>query len=696
MSLQPGRISRRCFLQVSSASALASLLASYGCTASSSLGGGKGARGKRVVVLGVDGFDPVLGERLMNAGRLPNLQRLREAGGYRRLGTTIPPQSPVAWASFITGANPGVHGIFDFIHRDPAQQCMPRFSAAETIPATDGWEVGDYRIPLTFWPFSHSPAQTVLRREGIPFWDYLDAAGVPAWIYDIPSNYPPSPSQHGHQFCLSGMGTPDLLGTYGTYQHFSSQYRQERHEGGGIRKPLIFRDHAAKAVLTGPKNTLLTEAKQKDTELEFMIYRDPTNPVARLDLPDTTVLLNVGEWSDWVRARFCVSMPSFMPDSEVTGICRFYLQEVRPVFRLYVSAIHIDPSSPGEQRITTPPEFAKRIAQELNLFGTLGFQEDHKALSNRIFTDTEFQAQAEFVLEERLKLLDYALNHYDDGLLFFYFSSTDLQAHMLWWDSAQKHPVRSADEARHGFELIEQLYQRMDEIVGDVAKRVGPQATLLVMSDHGFCNFRRQLNLNTWLRENDYLGPASADNLLGSSGARVVDWGQTRAYGMGLNGLYLNVRGREQHGVVDAGTERENLLRELKGKLLSVRDPENGEPAISAVYLANEVYDGPCQQWAPDLIVGYRRGYRSSWATTLGGLSEEVFSDNDSAWSADHCMATEELPGVLFANRPITHPTPSLIDLAPTVLNEFALTAPPQMTGRSVFQVGPVTRMTRT
>ena len=679
MSLQPRRISRRRFLQVSSASAATSLLATYGCTASSKLGGGKGAHGKRVVVLGVDGFDPVLGERLMNAGRLPNLARYREAGGYRRLGTTIPPQSPVAWASFITGANPGVHGIFDFIHRDPARQCMPMFSAAETVPATGGWEVDDYCIPLTFWPFGDTPAQTVLRRAGVPFWDYLDAAGVPAWIYDIPSNYPPSPSQHGHQFCLSGMGTTDLLGTYGTYQHFSSQYRQERHEGGGIRKPLVFRDHAAKAVLTGPTNTLLTEGKQKDTAIEFMIYRDPTNPVARIDLPDKTILLKTGEWSDWEQVRFRVSLPSFLPDSKVTGICRFYLQEVHPVFRLYVSPINIDPANPGEQRITTPPEFATRIARELDRFGTLGFQEDHKALSNRIFTDTEFQAQAEFVLQERLKLLDYALKHYDDGLLFFYFSSTDLQAHMLWWDSAQKHPVRSADEARCGHELIERLYERMDEIVGDVAKRVGPQATLLVMSDHGFCNFRRQFNLNTWLRENGYLGPSGARSLLGPSGPDAVDWDQTRAYGMGLNGLYVNQRGREQHGVVGASTESAHLLRELKERLLAVRDPENGEPAISAVDIADEVYDGPCRSRAPDLIVGYRRGYRSSWATTLGGLSDEVFSDNDSAWSADHCMATNELPGVLFANRPIAHPEPALVHLAPAILREFGVPIPPQM-----------------
>jgi hypothetical protein len=152
-----------------------------------------------------------------------------------------------------------------------------------------------------------------------------------------------------------------------------------------------------------------------------------------------------------------------LPDAEAAGICRFYLQQVHPTFRLYVSALHIDPSNPGEQRITTPADFSQRIAQELDLFGTLGFQEDHKAFSNGVFTSDEFKTQADFVLEERLELLEFALRHYDDGLLFFYFSSTDLQSHMFWWETTQKHPTRSPDEVRHGYYLIVGIFERMDD-----------------------------------------------------------------------------------------------------------------------------------------------------------------------------------------------------------------------------------------
>ena len=491
-------LSRRKFMQLAGTSGVASLSLLYGgCQPFAKKRGKSSANGKKVIILGIDGMDPRRCERLMDRGALPNLNRLRQAGGYRRLGTSIPPQSPVAWANFITGADPGVHGIFDFIHRDPAKQCYPYFAAAQTIEGEGGWDVGDHKIPLTFWPFNHSPTETLLRREGTPFWDYLDEAGIPAWIYDIPSNYPPSPSKHGHQFCLSGMGTVDLLGGYGTYQSFSSKRRKKKHPGGGIHKPIRFNNNVAKVALTGPKNTLLK--KPVDMEVEFEVYRHPQEPFARIELQGQTIVLKEGEWSGWYRVAFTIEHPSFLPDKEMGGICRFYLQEVHPNFRLYVTPINIDPSDP-EMKITEPPDFVERISDELGLFYTTGFQEDHKALSNRIFTDAEYLEQANYVLKERMNLLDYARRHYDDGLLFFYFSSTDLQSHMFWWDSDDKHPVRSAADAKKYSGVIDELYGKMDTVVGDMIKRY-PDATILVMSDHGFCNFRRHFNLNTWLRD---------------------------------------------------------------------------------------------------------------------------------------------------------------------------------------------------
>src|SRR5262245_32863489 len=168
--------------------------------------------GKKVIVIGIDGMDPRLSERMMNEGALPNLAKLRATGGFSPLGTSIPPQSPVAWANFINGSGPGSHGIFDFVHRHPQEQCLPFYSAAETI---DG--------------------KTVLRRQRVPFWEFLYAAGIPSTFYALPSNYPPSPSPHGHHRCIAGMGTPDMLGTYGTYQHFAQNNPLEAEEGIGKR-----------------------------------------------------------------------------------------------------------------------------------------------------------------------------------------------------------------------------------------------------------------------------------------------------------------------------------------------------------------------------------------------------------------------------------------------------------------------------
>ncbi|MCH8146595.1 MAG: alkaline phosphatase family protein [Planctomycetes bacterium] len=328
-------------------------------------------------------MDPRLCGRLMDAGLLPNMARLRESGGFKPLGTSIPPQSPVAWSNFITGAGPGAHGIFDFIHRDPARQYSPYYSAAETKTSEEGWEVGAYRLPLTFWPFHHNPTQTLLKRGGTPFWDHLDAAGVTVRIYDIPANYPPSPSKHGHMCCLSGMGVPDLLGTYGTYQHFAEDTFRVIDEGGGIKKPIVFRGNVAKAKLSGPDHTYLK--KPRMVAVDFEVFRHPEKPAARIELQNQTIVLNEGEWSDWQKVDYRLEMPPFLPDEHAKGICRFYLQEVRPNFRLYVTPINIDPSDPSGQLVSEPESFVEEIAEDIGLFYTAGFQEDHKALSQKVF-----------------------------------------------------------------------------------------------------------------------------------------------------------------------------------------------------------------------------------------------------------------------------------------------------------------------
>lgn len=672
-----GSISRRVLLQGTSAT-----LAAAGAGAAAywlgSVSRVSRSIGKKVIVVGIDGMDPGLTESMMRAGMLPHLAKISARGGFSKLGTSTPPQSPVAWANFINGAGPGSHGIFDFIHRHPHEQCAPFYSASETLAGKGGWEVGDHKLQFDFWPFNHQLPQTILKRQGIPFWDYLDKAGIPSTFYDLPANYPPTPSKYGHHRCISGMGTPDMLGTYGTYQYFAENGpAKPLDEAGGRRSKLRFMGETARCKLIGPENGLLK--RPEPIVVDLLVHRDRDANAVVVDVQGQKLILKPGQWSRWTKLDFSLAGPKFVPGKIVSGICRFHLLELAPNCRLYVSPINIDPSAPAV-RMSEPAGFVSDVSNELGLFATTGFQEDHKARSNGIFDDDEFRRQADFVLEERLALLEDAINHYDDGLLFFYFSSSDLQSHIFWWDSDERHPIRTAPEAKSSFSYIKTLYQKLDSVIGDLNDRYGGRATIIVMSDHGFANFSRQFNVNSWLRDNDYLGPSECKSIL-----KDVDWSQTVAYGLGINGLYLNLKGRERDGIVEPGEQQEKLLKELQQRLGAVRDVD-GKAVIRGVYRADQIYSGEATALAPDLVLGYRRGFRASWATCLGELTPEVLLDNDSAWSADHCADALEVPGLLCTNQAIRRPDPSLIDLAPSILNEFGLPTPNIMTGKDIFR----------
>jgi predicted AlkP superfamily phosphohydrolase/phosphomutase len=612
------------------------------------------ANGKKVVVIGFDGMDPILSERMMNAGDLPNLDKLRKNNGYSVLGTSTPPQSPVAWANFINGADPGSHGIFDFIHRHPEKQFGGLFlSTSETVGG-----------------------KTVLKRQGTPFWDYLDEAGIKSVFYDLPSNYPPSPSKHGNHKCLSGMGTPDMTGNYGGFHHFAEDgpVRTKEFEGCKLSM-LFFENETASGALIGPVDPY--SKKHKPMTIEFAAHRDKNLNTVIVEIQDKRLFLKPGQWSKWVRLDFELEVPYWL-NKTLNGICRFYLQEIGENVRLYVTPINVDPSNPATP-ISEPNSFVKDISKELGLFYTSGMQEDFKALQNKIYNDDEFVMQADIVLKERLRLLDYAIKHYEDGLLYFYFSSTDLQAHMLWWDGDEKHPTRNKKDAKKYFGVLKDIYRKMDKVLGETIDKYGQEATIIVLSDHGFANFSRQFGLNKWLVDEGYIGPKKCTSLM--TGA---DWSKTRAYGLGINGLYLNLKGRERDGIVESGREQEELLKELITKLQAIKD-NNGKKVIKEVYRTDKYYSGPATRLAPDLIIGYSKGYRASWTTCLGDMDKEVISDNDKAWSADHCADPSVVPGVVFCNKPIDADKPTLIDIAPSILKQFGLEIPDSMQGKNII-----------
>src|SRR5207249_2495006 len=220
---------------------------------------------------------------------------------------------------------------------------------------------------------------------------------------------------------------------------------------GGRSSGLTFEAETARAELIGPTDALLINPTP--TKIEFLIHRDRDAKAVVIDIQGRRLLLKEGEWSRWIKLDFRISTPWFLPSGHASGICRFYLKELAPNLRLYVTPINIDPADPA-MAISDPGSFVPAVAGQLGPFYTTGFQEDLYASRHGVFTDDEFMKQAENVLQERLALFEYAVNNYDDGLLFFYFSSSDLQSHILWWQGDEEHPSREAGAARSNFEHI--------------------------------------------------------------------------------------------------------------------------------------------------------------------------------------------------------------------------------------------------
>ncbi len=625
------------------------------------------APAKKVLILGFDGLDPQILERLVQGGKLPNFKALIESGDFRPLATSVPPLSPVAWGDFITGMNPGGHGIFDFIHRDP-ETMVPYLSTSRTEPAKRTIRLGNWVIPL-------SSGKISLLRGGKAFWQILEEHRIPTTIVRAPSNFPPV---KGKMRQLSGMGTPDLQGTYGIFSFFTdepaSKYKTEF--GGGEIFQVRVVNHQVRAKLLGPGNSFRVGAPP--SAVDFSVLMDALNPVAKIVIQDQPFLLKEGEWTPWIQIQF--EMIPFL--QHVRGMVRFYLKEVRPHFKLYATPINIDPSAPA-MPISTPEDYSHELFEEIGPFYTQGMPHDTKALSNGILDDAEFLQQAKIVFDEHSRMFEYELNRFKSGLLFFYTDRVDQLAHMFWRTMDPKHPAY--DPASQYAHVIEEIYRDMDKILGQALKRLDDRTRLIVMSDHGFAPFYRAFNLNTWLKEEGYV-KLRDDSIKGEEEFFAnVDWKETRAYGLGLNGLYINLRGRERKGIVTPGAERDSLMNDIIRKLQAVRDPKTGDHVVRRVYKAEEVYSGPALQGAPDLIVGYNRGYRVSWESVLGKFPKVLFRDNADKWSGDHAMAADLVPGLIATNQKIKHAHPALYDLAPTILNEFGIPKGDGMVGRSLF-----------
>jgi predicted AlkP superfamily phosphohydrolase/phosphomutase len=625
---------------------VALLLSLFGC------GSAKSPETGRTIVLGFDGMDPRLAAQWMEAGDLPNFSALAQQGHFSPLGTSIPAQSPVAWSTFATGLNPGQHGIYDFLRRDPATY-LPDFSISETIFPDSALEFLGLRIPL-------EDAVVRNRRVGVPFWSELEAQGASATVHRVPVTFPPDDIDH----MIAGMGVPDLLGSQGTYTLYSTRSIPDG-ESARVVYMKAQADGRIETTLAGPLHPLAIEAQPLEVPLQFYPRDDGMGVI----LQDSEFTLGEGNWSDWKVVSF-----DLYGVIKIRGLVRLYLIEDYPRPKVYVSPIQIDPHNPVVA-ISSPGHYAGDVADRIGLFHTIGMPEETWSLNNGHLPDKAFMEMAQTTFAESEAMLFDALANNDSGLIVSVFVQTDRISHMFYRGIDPQHPLHEQTDEM-GRNAIAWSYREADRILGRVREQLDEDDRLIVISDHGFAPFRWSVHLNRWLIDNGYMtlkeGSDSSD-----IGFAQVDWSRTRAYAVGLNSLYLNTKGREAHGIVASG-QVADLKREISQRLLAFQHEDEEQPVVKVVYDAEQVYQGNANGDAPDLIVGYQSGYRASWQTSLGAVPEPLVEPNRNKWSGDHCIAIDEVPGVLFTSFKLEQPVDSIQDVAGLVLHPVAGATAPQ------------------
>ncbi len=635
---------------------------------------------RQVVVLGFDGADPQLAARWMAEGRLPHLQRLADQGTFKPLGTTNPPESPVAWASFATGLNPGGTGIFDFLARDP-QTYLPELSL-----------VSQQKPKFLFGLIPLRRPRVTNERSGVPFYQAVADAGYKTTVLRMPLELPPTRLRGGKLW--AGLGVPDVRGTWGTFFYFGSDltpWEAGDTEFGGKLVPLKLDGRRARSAVEGPVDPTARAYRRISVPLEFTVT--PQGDAVAIRLSGRTQTVAEHRWSSWFRVAFPVT-----PFLAVHAICKFYVLETSPDLRLYMSPLNMDPESPP-LAISEPSDYVAELARRHGLMKTIGWWHDTWALNEEKIDEGVFLDDLFSTMETLSQVTLDELKNDAPSLLVSIFTSTDSVSHMFYRLLDPQHPRYDPVLAAKYGDAIRRVYERMDGVVGEVERAMKPGGVLIIVSDHGFHTWRKGFNTNTWLVENGYMTlrnphaqepTYNLEQLFGQgSFFPNVDWPRTRAYALGLGQIYLNLAGREKYGTVHPGPEADRLLEAMRRQLLAFRDPDTGQPVLEGVYLGREIFHGARLDRAPDLQLDFRAGYRTSWQTALGAIPAGIVVANLKKWSGDHCASDPaDTRGIFFSNRRLTTPDPSLLDIAPTVLRIFGVSPPDPMDGRPLAWAG--------
>jgi predicted AlkP superfamily phosphohydrolase/phosphomutase len=700
---------------------------------------------RKLVILGFDGVDAKLTERWMDEGKLPHLAELRRQGTFAPLLSTIPSQTPVSWSTFSTGLNPGRHGIFDFLKRDPLTY-HPSFAAFDEKKEPflwgrgNGWIVGaiaGVAVCLLALLVTAAVRRSVGRRQGwrgsaaiaaaaavlcgigagigagvaadrlLPkqrpvafnrqrgetFWAILGHAGKRVRVMRVPVTFPPKPYEEGQ--LLSGLGVPDLSKRIGKPFYFTSELFFTPKGGGDFKVEVV--------ELPDNKGVIDTEIKEIPNDLfpgqgEFIkIPMRLTVPAdrgnVRIQVSGNDLTLKPGEWSGWVRFVF-----PFNSLIKVHGIGKFRVLSVSPELRVYLSPIQFDPQHlPPGLAITTPGSFVGQLTSRFGLFKTIGWQVDTWSLTDGTSDEQVFLEDVQATVDKDRQMLRGMLADDNWDVLVQYFEFTDRVQHMMFRFLDPKHPLYTAEGAKRWGPSIQQAYQQMDAIVGEAMRTMPKDASLLVLSDHGFASFRRGMNYNTWLATNGFMTLTGEDtkrknleDLFGQGDFFVnVDWSKTKAYALGLGQIYVNLAGREAKGIVHPGAEYKQVEAAIIAGLESYVDPATGEHPVAHVFTREEAYGTFDPELIPDLIPSNNEGYRVGWQDTLGGIGKNIVEPNDQIWSGDHCSVYPPLvKGILFTNFKLDAAgaaAAKMGDVMPTILDLYRAQPPERLDGRSLL-----------
>lgn len=552
------------------------------------------------LILGFDSFDPKLFERFSSEGKLPALTKYAGAGKYARLEVSDPPQTEVSWTSIATGLNPGGHGVFDFVHRDPATY-MPFVSLLPTQQSLGGIQF----VPPT-------RARTLFEEAA--------RLGYPATSLWWPATFPARPESPVRT--IPGLGTPDILGRIGVGVLYTTDTARANMEG---KTPVRLLERAGKdsyrSALMGP----VTKSRAASLDLQLEVL-DPQH--ARLALGGKTIDLALGKWSEILEITFKVGLLF-----NVQAVTRVILTQTSPDVQLYFLPLQIHPLS-SSFRYATPPGFIKDVWKSAGPYLTLGWPQDTTGLDEGILTDEQFLDLCDSIFAHREAVVMHLLDSFHEGVMAAIFDSLDRVQHMF--------RVRRPD-------VVESWYVRLDGLVGRVAGRLETpgknKVKFMVLSDHGFADFKYKVHLNRWLADSGFL---STNDHHSAGGLEDVDWQNSQAYAVGLNSIYVNLAGREGQGSAPA-EQYPQIVARLRDQLLQWKGPD-GQPIARRVLLRDEVFSGPLKDYGPDLLVGYTPGYRASAETGLGKWKDDCIETNHDHWEADHCIDSLAVPGVFFSS----------------------------------------------